>query len=99
MGQQSVKTIQARRSALAVAAALAALAASNAQAFKIETGDPDVEIRWDNTVKYNLGMRMQARDPALHNSATFSSGDHKFKNGDIVTNRVDVLSELDVVIK
>ncbi len=99
MGQQSVKTIQARRSALAVAAALAALAASNAQAFKIETGDPDGEIRWDNTVKYNLGMRMQARDPALHNSATYSSGDHKFKNGDIVTNRVDVLSELDVVIK
>lgn len=99
MRQQSVKGYQVRRSALAVAVAVTAMAAGNAAAFKIETGDPDVEVRWDNTVKYNLGMRMQERDPALHNSATFSSGNNKFGKGDIVTNRVDLLSELDVVIK
>ena len=40
----------------AIAAALACLAcAMPAHAIEIDTGNPDVVLRWDNTLRYNLG--------------------------------------------
>ena len=44
------------RSRIAVAAALA-LAAGSVQAMEFETPNPDLTIRWDNTVRVNLGAR------------------------------------------
>lgn len=63
-------------------------------AFNIDTGSSDWDVNWDNTVSYNLGMRTQGVDPMIGNNPNFDDGDYKFSHaGDIVTNRVSVLSE------
>ena len=78
----------------ALGVALGLLGAS-AQAFKIDTGSPDAELRWDNTVRYNLGVRMEQRDKVLADSWGLQGGEYKFDKGDVNTNRLDLLSELD----
>lgn len=85
--------------ALSSVAVLAAMSSSAAQALSIDTGNSDVQLRWDNTVRYNLGMRVESRDDKIANTAIADEGTYSFDNGDIVTNRVDVLSELDLVYK
>lgn len=84
--------------ASAVAAICAGLCAS-AAAFEINTGNDDVEMRWDNTVRYNLGRRTQSQDPAILRNIGADDGDRNFGNNSIVNNRVDVLSEFDVVYR
>ena len=54
-------------------------------------------MRWDNTVRYNLGVRAQSQDPAILGNPNFDDGDRNFSNGSLVTNRFDVLSEFDFV--
>lgn len=88
----------------AIAAALAGIALS-ADAFEIDTGNPDIAMSWNNTLRYNWAQRMQGIDehvalagPAA--GATYSgyaAGDNLFKKGDTITNRLDVLSELNFV--
>lgn len=81
------------------AAVLAALAVSApALAFEIDTGNPDVSLRWDNTLRYNLGVRTQSQDEAILANPNYDDGDRNFDNGQLVANRLDVLSEMDVVI-
>jgi Protein of unknown function (DUF1302) len=83
-----------------VAAALtAALSGGSALAFEFDTGNPDVSIRWDNTIRYNLGLRVEGRDDKIGNSAVSDEGTYSFDNGSVVTNRIDILSELDFVYK
>jgi len=86
-----------------LAAALAVLwtitAAGSAQAFEIATGNPDLSARWDNTVRLNAGVRAQSQDPKILANPNFDDGDRNFSNGSLVTSRVDLLSELDVVYK
>lgn len=87
-----------RRNALAAAVAAACVGmCANANAFEVETGNPDVQMRFDNTVRYNLGSRMEKQDPAILANANNDDGDRNFKRHSIVMNRVDLLSELDVV--
>jgi len=81
----------------AAAALTAALAVGSALAFEFDTGNPDVSIRWDNTVRYNLGVRVEARDNKIGNSAVSDEGTYSFDQGDIVTSRFDLLSEFDFV--
>ena len=89
-----------RRHALgAAAAALCAMLASNATAFEINTGNDDIEMRWDNTIRYNLGQRVQSQDPAILKNIGADDGDRNFGNHSIVNNRIDLLSEFDVVYK
>ena len=54
-------------------------------------------MRWDNTVRYNLGVRAQSQDTTILGSPNFDDGDRNFTNGSLVTNRFDVLSEFDFV--
>jgi len=68
-----------------------------AQAFEIDTGNPDITMRWDNTVRYNLGVRAQGQSAAIEGNPNYDDGDRNFSNGSIVTNRFDLLSEFDVV--
>jgi hypothetical protein len=84
--------------------ALSVLAAisSQANAFEIDTGDSDWSIRWDNTVKYNLAFRTNSPDKDVYaqpGASGFLAADPDlgFKSGDIISNRFDLLSELDVV--
>uniref|UniRef100_UPI002FC849F6 DUF1302 family protein n=1 Tax=Aromatoleum sp. TaxID=2307007 RepID=UPI002FC849F6 len=53
-----------KRTALAVAAATVAMA-GDALAFEFDTGNPDLQVRWDNTVRYNLATRVEGRDNKL----------------------------------
>jgi hypothetical protein len=87
-------------------ASAAMLACASAGAFEFDTGNPDVKIRWDNTVKYSITGRVKERSPGLSrttlgptgvvgpNNINQDDGDNNFGRG-IVSNRVDVLSELD----
>ena len=80
------------------AAVIGAYAASNAAlAFEIDTGNEDLVMRWDNTFRYNLGVRAQKQDSAILGNANADDGDRNFSNGSLVTNRLDVLSEFDIV--
>ena len=85
--------------ALPTAIAAALLLGGTAQAFEIDTGNPDLSLRWDNTVRYNLASRIESRDSKIGNSALSDEGDFLFDRGDIVSNRLDLLSELDLVYK
>jgi hypothetical protein len=79
------------------AAALWVVCGSAAQAFEIDTGNPDLAVRWDNTVRANLAARVEGRDNKIGNSALSDEGDYSFNNGDLVAKRLDLLSELDIV--
>lgn len=82
------------------ALALAVLAATGgASAMQIDVGNPDIRLRWDNTVRYNLGIRAEDQDSAIMNNPNFDESDGKFDKGDIVTNRLDLLTEIDLAYK
>ena len=85
-----------RRRAVTLAV-VAALAAGTAQAFEIDTGNEDLTVRWDNTFRYNVGWRVQGQNAAITGNANTDDGDRNFKSGSVVTNRLDVLSEFDLV--
>jgi hypothetical protein len=82
-----------------IAASAVAVCGGNASAFEFDTGNPDLSVRWDNTFRYNLGVRVEGRDNNIGNSAISDEGTYSFNTGNAVTNRIDVLSELDVVWK
>jgi len=48
------------RLAIGVAAALACGGQLHAREF--ETANPDLKLRWDNTLRYNLGVRAEGRE-------------------------------------
>lgn len=50
------------------ATALAAMLASGAQAFEIDTGNPDWAVRWDNSLRLSTKLRTASADPALKDS-------------------------------
>jgi hypothetical protein len=86
-----------RRRAVLATAIAALFAAPVAQAFEIDTGNEDITMRWDNTVRYNLGIRAQGQNSQILGNPNFDDGDRNFSNGSVVTNRVDLLSEFDFV--
>lgn len=85
-----------RRAAVAIAVGAAA-GALPAHAFEIPVANEDFAIRWDNTVRYNLGVRAQGQDNAILQNPNYDDGDRNFSNGALVANRFDVLSEFDLV--
>ena len=103
MQQEPAKAVRGtsyRRHAvtLAVAAALGA-SSQAAPAFEIPTGNPDIQMRWDNTVRYNIGARVESQDSRILGNPNFDDGDRNFEKGSLVTNRFDVLSEFDLVFR
>lgn len=85
---------------VALACALAALqmVATGVYAAEIETGNPDLSVRWDTTVKYSIATRLKSADPAYTSAANANGddGDRNFKRG-VVSNRLDVFTEMDAV--
>jgi len=79
---------------IAVAAA-ACVAGANALAMEFDTGNPDLSIRWDNTVKYSAAWRLREQDPNLLRP-NVDDGDRNFNKG-LISNRLDLLTELDAV--
>lgn len=70
-----------------------------AVAMDLSPSDSDLSINWDNTIRYSLGQRVEKQNQIFINTPHFDESDLKFKRGDIVTNRVDVLSEFDLIYK
>jgi hypothetical protein len=79
-------------SALTVAIVL--LPNMSAQAFQFDTGS-DIEVRWDNTLKYSNAWRIKDQHDKLIADPNLDDGDRNFDQG-LISNRVDLLSELDV---
>ncbi|MES2260297.1 MAG: DUF1302 family protein [Pseudomonadota bacterium] len=89
-----------RRLTLLAAAMLAWYgAAGGAQAGQIETGVDDLQLRVGTTVRYNAGFRMERRDHAIAYSPSSDEGDNSYDRHDMVNNRLDVLTELDLSYK
>lgn len=79
-------------------AALLVLCSHSAHAFQIDTGNPDFKLRWDNTVKYSAAWRTQNPSSKLTEGQVAlnqDDGDRAFKKG-LISNRTDILSELDM---
>jgi len=72
--------------------------AGNSYALEIPVGNEDINVRWDNTIRYNYAHRIEAQDEALLKNPNFDDGNRNFDKG-TVSNRLDILSELDVVYK
>src|SRR5258706_344852 len=105
------KLFRQRLRFVAVGTSLAAAAGCSIAA-PIDVGNPDVELRWDNTVKYSAGIRAESRSDTLTKLApppaggitgpaalNGDDGDRNFKRGGLISNRVDLLSELDLVFR
>lgn len=77
------------------------IVAPEAHAFKFETEHPDLRISWDNTVKYSAAARL--RSPSQKVAASFENPNVDF--GDLaldrtlINNRLDLLSEFDLVYR
>lgn len=99
MRKRDSKTLPSGAVVHIVAAAAAMAAVGSAHAIELQTGNPDLRVRADATLRYNLGVRTESQDPRLLKFATTDEGNAKFDRGDVVTNRVDVLGELDVNYK
>jgi hypothetical protein len=81
---------------VAVAAALALPAAAGA--FEIDTGNEDLSIRFDNTVRLNVSSRVGDEDKSILANPNTDDGGRNFPQGSLFT-RVDLLTEFDLVWK
>jgi len=74
-----------------------------AQAFEIESPNPDYQVRLDLTPKYSSAYRLKAPSPSLTRFdvavdpgiANEDDGDHNFNRG-LISSRFDLLAEFDV---
>ncbi|QGZ31195.1 DUF1302 domain-containing protein [Stutzerimonas stutzeri] len=69
-----------------------------AQAMRLDTG-ADWDTSLNTTVQYTMGWRTQGRNSGIANNPSYDEGDYKFDKGDMVTNRVNALVELQGVYK
>ncbi|MEN0108990.1 MAG: DUF1302 family protein, partial [Pseudomonas sp.] len=79
-------------------AAFLVLGSQSASAFQVDTGSPDFSLRWDNTAKYSAAWRTQNPSHKLSESTVARNqddGDRNFEKG-LISNRLDILSELDM---
>ena len=94
-----MNTVKRQRFALRAAAFGAAMCAMAAgQAGEIVTDNPDLAIRFDNTIKYNYANRISSQNAAILKSVNNDDGDRNFDKG-TVSNRIDLLSEFDLVFQ
>lgn len=94
------------KAARPAAITMALLASSCVSAVEIETGNTDFKLRWDNTVRYNVGVRARNCDINICGNGagagdfTAHQSDRKFADrGDVIMNRLDIFSEFDLVFK
>ncbi len=84
---------------------IAAAASMQAQAFKFDTPS-DWDIRWDNTAKGNLMLRVEDQDPSVYNpnraiptraAQLADDADYSVSQGHFASERFDLLSEMDII--
>ncbi|MDB5748307.1 MAG: hypothetical protein JWP72_3155 [Massilia sp.] len=96
MNQGSGVTSPAGLALRGIAAAAALVCAFPALAGEIVLANPDIKMRLDATVRYTGGVRMEEQDQRLLRNYIYDEGDSKFDKHDMVTNRIDLLTEFDV---
>jgi hypothetical protein len=57
--------------------------------------DDGLDVRWDNTLRYTAAFRAFSSEPGLVVNPNWDDGDRNFAPG-LISNRLDVLSELEV---
>lgn len=83
---------QARRTAIAATLALTGSWAPAAELYS----EGETRVRLDTTAKYSVGTRLSSPMPALAaNPVNTDDGSYNFSKGSLITNRLDLLSELD----
>lgn len=98
-----MKHTQANAGARSLALAVSLASSLPAMAAQIDLGDSEWQLRWDNTLKYSQAWRLNRADDRLTNAPTAnglypsiqSQGDKNFSRG-LVSNRLDILSEMDL---
>lgn len=83
-----------RLTSTAMAVAAATLA-PYAGAMTLNTDIPGLKIQWDNTLKYSNAFRVKSQNGVLLANPNTDDGDRNFGKG-LISNRIDLLSELDV---
>lgn len=91
------------RNAIAAAIAAGLMVSAQSEAANIDTGNHDLRIRWDNTVKYSASFRVASAeadvaDGSIGPQANTNDGDLNFDKG-LISNRLDLLSEFDLRYK
>ena len=88
-----------------VGAAIALCTSVNAVAFQFDTGIPDLTTSWTNTLKYSNAFRVKGREGSVSGgpgtsvpNPNMDDGDRNFGTG-LISNRLDLLSDLDVRYK
>ncbi|PWR19532.1 DUF1302 domain-containing protein [Zavarzinia aquatilis] len=97
------KNISLATAVSAIALAVVVGTSFSAQAAPIDTGNPDIAIYFDNTLKYSLGWRVENPSAEVANNsigvqANTDDGDLNFDKG-LISNRVDLLSEFGLTYK
>ena len=85
-----------RRSCFSAALVAALAVCGSAAAFEIPTGNDDLVIHWDNTLRYTLAQRVRGQSSQIVNSVNNDDGDRNFNVG-LVSSRLDLLTEADAV--
>ena len=93
-----LRTCVITRHAVAASAVLLAGLSGNTGAIEFDTGNPDIALRWNNTIRFNYARRVEGRDQAITNAPNSDDGDRNFRRG-TVSSRLDLLSEFDLVYK
>ncbi|MBB6291724.1 uncharacterized protein DUF1302 [Pseudomonas sp. SJZ103] len=65
-------------------------------AFSIDSGNPDLTMSLDTTVRFNNGWRVSGRDKNLANNVNVDEGNYLFDKGDTILSRLDLFSEFDL---
>lgn len=87
------------RRGLLASAIMAGLGTMPVQAVELDTGNDDLSVRFDNTLKLNYAQRVENANSKLSNTYNSNDGNRNFSAGSPVSERIDMLSELDVVFK
>ena len=98
MQKNKIQSFNFRRGLLA-SAVVAGMGVSSVQAFEVDTGNPDLVVRFDNTIKGTYAQRVQAANSKMANAWNYNDGNRNFSSGSPVSQRIDVLTEIDVIYK
>ena len=81
-----------------IAAGFLLMGISGSADAKIFIDDEDLSLRWDNTIRYNYGVRVRSPHGCFLDSPNYDDGERNFSKG-TVTNRLDLMSEMDFIYK
>lgn len=89
-----MKIINSMPFRLKVVALAIASSASTGYAFNIDTGNRDIRLSFDNTLKYSTAVRLKDQSDTLTSDDNYDDGNNNFDKG-LVSRRLDLFSEFD----